>query len=284
LNGKVVLITGASSGIGAAVAREASSRGYALALTARRADRLDRLAAELRGRDGAEALVLADDLTDPDTPGRLIAATLERFGGLDVLVNNAGFGMPSLFGDTDPELLRRQLEVNLVAPVLLARLALPHLRERRGVVVNVGSLITCVPNPALGAYGTTKAGLAYFTTALRRELWHSGVRVCLVEPGPVLTEFFDGWKRRGALGYRYHPMLDAPGRWMSARPEQAARRIVRLFRRPRRRTSFPVPVAWACRSVGGLYRLLPALADRSVSAILSIYAGSDPRTRARPGS
>ena len=114
-----------------------------------------------------------------------------------MLINNAGLGLPHLFAGSEPEQILRQLEVNLVAPMMLTRYALPYLIESRGVVINVGSSITSVANPALGAYGATKAGLAYWNDALRREVQYKGVNVCLVEPGPVKTEFFDAFTRLG---------------------------------------------------------------------------------------
>jgi short-subunit dehydrogenase len=273
-----VLITGASAGIGAEVARQSARRGFQLVLTARRADRLEELAGELRA-NGGDVLVVAADLADPATPARLVDETVGRFGGLDVLVNNAGFGLPNLFEDSDPDDVRRQLEVNLVAPLLLARHALPSLVERGGVIVNVGSAITCVPNPALGAYGTTKAGLAYWTAALRRELSSKGVSVCLVEPGPVGTEFFHAITRL-TTHTGYHPMLDAPAPWMSAQVEEVAARIVDLFERPKRRLSVPRRIVWPFRIAGGLFQLFPALGDLAVASIVSHYDSkrTPPRT------
>ena len=105
-----------------------------------------------------------------------------------------------MFEDAEPEQLARQLAVNLTAPLLLTRLSLPSLVERKGMIINIGSAITCVANSALGAYGATKAGLAYWNDALRRELASEGVRVCLVEPGPIKTEFMDALSHSGARG------------------------------------------------------------------------------------
>src|SRR5262245_13114316 len=117
---KVVLVTGASAGLGAAMARELPRQGCnRLVLVARRGDRLALLAEELRP-EGVEVLPLVGDLEDPATPERIVAATLDRFGGLDVLINNAGFGLPTTYAEADPRDLRRQIEVNLVAPILLA--------------------------------------------------------------------------------------------------------------------------------------------------------------------
>ena len=277
---KVVLITGASAGIGAAVAHEAARLGYSLVLTARRAERLEGLAGECEGL-GAATLVIPAALDDPGTPGRIVSEALARFGGLDVVVNNAGIGLPNLFTDCDPELIRRQVEINLVAPLILTRLALPHLIERRGVVINIGSAIAGFPNPALGAYGTTKAALAYWSSALRRELRHTGVSVCLVEPGPVKTEFFEALT---GLSDRYHPMLDAPAPWMSADVAEVARRIVRLIERPRRRLSVLKRFVWPWRALGTLFQVLPGLGDAAVSSVVRHYEGTDHRTGTRSRS
>jgi uncharacterized protein len=274
---KVVLLTGASSGIGEAVARELARHGHRIALTARRADRLERLAGELRGA-GAEALVLPADLADPATPGRLVAGVLEGFGRLDVLINNAGHGLPDLFGASDPEGLREQIEVNLVAPIVLTRHALPALVASRGMVINIGSSITSMASPIFGVYGTTKAGLAYWNDALRREVRHKGVRVCLVEPGPVETDFFAAVAARAgdrpALGVApppdrlYNAMRDRPPWIMTARADDAARRIVRLIDRPRRRLAFLRRMVWPWNLAGGFFRLVPGLGDLAISAMI----------------
>lgn len=280
--GKVVVVTGASSGLGASIAREAARKGHALVLTARRADRLEALAAEIEAL-GATALVVPAALDAADSPARIVEATIARFGRLDVLINNAGFGLPTLFGDSEPDEIRRQLDVNLVAPVLLTRVALPHLIAAQGVVINVGSAITAIPNSALGAYGTSKAGLAYFSSALLRELRHQGVRVCLVEPGPVKTEFFEAVTQLGPAPGTYHPMLDAPSAWMSADVEVVARRIARLIEHPQRRLSALKRFVWPWRLLGTLFRLWPWLGDVAVSKVVQHYDGVDPRTMDQRG-
>jgi short-subunit dehydrogenase len=264
---KVVLVTGASAGIGAAVARELARAGHHLVVTARRAERLERLAAELSPL-GVEVVVLPADLADPGAPEWLVTECVARRGGLDVLINNAGFGLPTLFTDGDPAALRRQLEVNLIAPLMLARRALPHLIERRGTLINIGSAITGIASSALGAYGASKAGLAYWNDALRRELRHKGVSVCLVEPGPVRTEFFDSLCALAPPGGRYNPLLDAPRPWMSADVGDVARRIVRLIERPRRRLSVLRRVVWPYRWIGGLFQVWPALGDLALSTMV----------------
>jgi uncharacterized protein len=263
----VVLITGASAGLGFALAHELvrQKKAGALVLTARRGDRLEELSGKLRTAEpGLEILTVAADIADPDTPARLLKETMRRFGGIDVLVNNAGLGLPSLFLGAGPDQITNQISVNLVAPLLLTRLCLPSLVERKGMVINIGSAITCVANSALGAYGATKAGLAYWNDALRRELASRGVKVCLVEPGPIKTEFMDALTSRVPEGGRTHPVLDNAAPWMSASVDSVARRVVRLLDHPRRRLSVPKRFVWPFRTLGFLIRLCPPLGDRLV--------------------
>ncbi len=264
----VSLITGASSGLGAAIARAIVERrkSSGLVLTARRADRLESLAAELRSLDpDIKVLQIACDLADPDAAGRVVEATVDRFGGLDVVVNNAGLGLPTLFADADPELVRLQIAVNFTAPLILTRLALPHLARRGGLVINIGSAITTIANSGLGAYGATKAGLAYWNDALRRELSSRGVRVCLVEPGPIKTEFSQAFARLVGEKARPHPVVETPAAWMVADVQDVASRIVGLIDRPRRRLSVLRRLVWPMRVVGAFFQLIPALGDLMVT-------------------
>lgn len=278
---KVMIITGASAGIGATVAREAVKKGFALVLVARRADRLEELAQEFEAQ-GCPTLTIATGIEYPGAPERIVAEAIARFGRIDVLVNNAGFGLPHLFAESDPEDINRLYQVNLVAPVLLTRHALPYLVARRGTVINIGSAITAVANPALGAYGSTKIGLAYWNDALRREFYHKGLTVCLVEPGPVKTEFFDAITRIGPEPGSFHAMLDAPYPWMTTRAEIVARRIIRLTDHPRRRISVLRRIIWPFRMIGGFFLIFPAVGDLIVSSIVRHYEGRDSRT-VKPG-
>ncbi len=197
-------------------------------------------------------------------PPALVDETLARFGGLDVLINNAGLGLPTLFADAEPELLARQLAVNFTAPLMLTRLCLPSLIERRGMLINIGSAITCVPNSALGAYGATKAGMAYWNDALRRELYSEGVTVCLVEPGPIKTEFMDALSTLKPAEKNVHPIVGSVKPWMTAEVEEVAPRVVRLLDHPRRRLSVLRRLVWTFRLLGIVSRLCPPLGDRVV--------------------
>lgn len=185
----VALVTGASRGIGAAVARELARRGYALALAARSVGPLAELAGELT-RAGAPALPIPADLSRPDEAQRLARLALEHFGRVDALVNNAGIGGGgrglARMSEAD---VRQMLAVNLTAPALLTHALLPQMLERRsGAVVFVGSVAGRVALPGSALYSATKFGLRGLALALRRETRGRGVRVILISPGFVDTE------------------------------------------------------------------------------------------------
>ena len=166
-----------------------------------------------KAQPGLEILTIAADLADPGHARTTVDETMRRFGGLDVLINNAGLGLPTLVRGRRARATRRQLAVNLTAPLLLTRLCLPSLVERKGMIINIGSAITCVANSALGAYGATKAGLAYWNDALRREL---ATRRRESLPGRAGPDQDRVHGRRQSLvpeGGQTHPILDnaAPG-------------------------------------------------------------------------
>jgi short-subunit dehydrogenase len=182
------LVTGASSGIGAAYARALRARGERLVLVARRAERLAALAAELGGPEAAVTVPL--DLTDPDAPARLERTLRERGIGVDLLVNNAGLGHTGRFADSPLPRVTEMLDLNLRALVSLTRLFLPGMLERRrGRIVNVVSTAAFQPVPYMATYAATKAAVLSFSEALAAELRGSGVRVQALCPGLTATEF-----------------------------------------------------------------------------------------------
>jgi hypothetical protein len=195
------LVTGASAGIGAEFARRLRARGRRLVLVARRGDRLRELQQELGGAEAAA--VVPADLASPDGPER-VCQELARLGlGVELLVNNAGLGCTGRFQRNDPARLAQLCAVNVAALVLLTRLLLPPMLERRsGAVVNVASTAGFQPVPFFSAYAASKAFVVSFSQALAVELRGSGVHVQLLCPGPTHSEFFDSASHEGLLADR----------------------------------------------------------------------------------
>jgi short-subunit dehydrogenase len=193
LSGRLALVTGASSGIGAALARVYASHGYDLALTARRVDRLHALADEVRLRHGVESLVIPADLADPAAPDEVLAAIEANGRVVDALINNAGYGLPGAYAATAWEDQQAFLQVLLVSVCALTHKVLPGMLERRfGRIVNVASLAGLIPG-ARGhtLYGPAKAFLVRFSQSLHLESQGTGVHVSALCPGLTYSEFHD---------------------------------------------------------------------------------------------
>lgn len=191
-DGKVVLVTGASSGIGAACARLFAAEGAAVVLVARRREVLEAVASEIDARGGRAAAVVAD-VSSLEACRWVVEEAHRRFGGLDILVNNAGVNFRGPIERFEADQLAAEVAVNLSAPIVLARLALPRMRERGGgSIVNVASIAGKVPVAHEAVYCATKAGLRAFTFALSAELEGSGIHASVVSPGPVATDFILG--------------------------------------------------------------------------------------------
>ena len=219
------LVTGASSGIGAALARELASRGQGVTLAARREERLRELADELE-RAGVRAEVIACDLADAAERERLQGEIEANGCAVEVLVNNAGFGGGAEFAATDAELLNEMVAVNVAAVADLAARFVPGMVERgRGAVLNVASTAAFQPMPGSANYAATKAYVLSLSEALHAELKDEGVTVTALCPGPVRTEFTDVAGLNGPDGT---PEMI----WMSA--EQVAADAVRGLEAGRR--------------------------------------------------
>ena len=188
LEGRVAAVTGASSGIGEATALALAHEGAALAVGARRKDRLDSLVERIEG-DGGRALAIEVDVTDETQARSFVETAHGELGGLHVLVNNAGLMLLGAVDGADPEQWRRMIDVNLLGLLYCTHAALPLMREGGGGdIVNLSSVAGRIASAGSAVYNMTKWGVNGFSEGLRQEALYSGVRVTLVEPGMVDTE------------------------------------------------------------------------------------------------
>jgi NADP-dependent 3-hydroxy acid dehydrogenase YdfG len=178
-------VTGGSSGLGLAIARMLRGEGYELTLVARRPEPLEQAAI------GLGATAVAADLRYADECLRAVAAHVEHFGGMDVLVNSAGLGVGGSFAEQDTKRIALQLDVNLRGTLIVTRESLPHLRTASGHVINLASIAGTIPTPGLAVYGATKAALISFTNSLNREEADHGVRATAICPAFVATRMTD---------------------------------------------------------------------------------------------
>ena len=194
IGGMRTIITGSSSGIGAAIARELASQGARCVIVARRLDKLEAVAEEIRAenRGRAEIEIVLGDITDPMIRKAAVERSVIAFGGLDALVNNAGIGGFGRFAEGTPQRLRQIMEVNFFAAAELTREALPALQEgRSSIVVNVGSILGHRGIPRMSEYCSSKFALQGLSQSLRIELQSVGIDLLMVSPGTTETEFYN---------------------------------------------------------------------------------------------
>jgi short-subunit dehydrogenase len=238
-NHRVLLITGASSGIGAATARLFAANGYRLVLAARRFDRLEHLAQEIHAAGGM-ALPISADVTQQDQIDALVLAAMERFQRIDLLLNNAGFGRLDWLEKLDPQVdIDAQLRVNLLGTVQTTRAVLPHmLAQRSGHVINMASLASFIATPTYSIYAASKFAMRGFTDALRREVQPMGIHVSGIYPGGVATEFSQHTGAHRKTG------ITTPAR-LKLSAEAVAAAVLRVARHPRRAVILPASMRWA---------------------------------------
>jgi uncharacterized oxidoreductase len=203
LHDRSILLTGAGSGIGRSLALQLADHSPRLTLVGRRAGPLEEVAALVRERGGAAHVVPAD-VTAPGAPAAVVAAAEERYGGIDVLVNNAGNVRAGRLEAVSEHEVLAQIALNLTAPILLTRAALPALRASgNGLVVTISSGIALIGMPFYATYAATKAGIAHFGEALRRELYGEDVGVLNVFPGATRTPMMETSKATDEHGFSY---------------------------------------------------------------------------------
>ncbi|UAK26609.1 SDR family oxidoreductase [Sphingomonas nostoxanthinifaciens] len=223
LSGRVAVVTGASSGIGVATARLLVEEGVSVVLAARRADKIAALAAEL----GDKAVAITADVGDAGQVDALFAQVRERFGGLDLLFNNAGVGINGPFADTRPEDWRTQIDANLYGVLNCTHAAIPLLRGRPGAMISsVSSVGGRYGIAGWSVYNATKFAVVGFHDALRKELAADGIRVSVIEPGAVWTEWGDNVPEEQMRKRREE--IDA------LQPEDIAQALVYAFAQPPR--------------------------------------------------
>jgi short-subunit dehydrogenase len=187
---KVIVITGASGGIGAAVTEMLGQQGARLVLAARSQKNLDTLAEKVR-QSGGEALVIPTDMGNPDQVKALAQQTLAHYGRVDILINNAGYGQYGPLTELTEDQIRQQFEVNIIGLLLLTQRLVPTMRlQRQGRIINIGSIAGVVTLPFGGIYHASKHALEALSDALRMELAPFNIYVSLIQPGPVKTQFF----------------------------------------------------------------------------------------------
>ena len=261
LRGARVLLTGASRGIGRCLAEQAAKEGARLALVARSADKLQELSATLSAR-GTEVLALTGDVTSEQDRQHVLSAVVERFDGLDVLINNAGVGSWGHFAECSEEILRQIMEVNFFAPAELIRLAIPILRRGRNpAVVNVASMCGRRGMPAWSEYSASKFALCGLTEALRGEMVRFAIDVLLIVPGLTRSDLWQNLLRNTGR-YTIDVNKGMP-------PETVAAGILHALKKNRTETV----LGWDARWILRVNRFLPSLVDALLARkIRRLYA------------
>lgn len=239
IKGKVVIVTGASSGIGEATARQFGREGAKVILAARRVDKLESLAQEIKGMGtGADVLVVQADLSKLEDIQSLIKQTLDKYSRIDVLVNNAGFGRLDWLENLDPvKDIQGQFDVNVMGVIQTTRQALPvMIKQRSGSIINMCSMAGLVATPTYSIYAACKHAVHGFSEALRREVKPWGIDVSMVYPGGVITEF------ASHAGIKRKTKATTP-KFMLLTAEQVAEAVVSLVRRPK--SMWIIPWLWS---------------------------------------
>jgi short-subunit dehydrogenase len=247
--GRRVVLTGASSGIGRALALRLAKAGARLVLASRNQERLDDLARTI-WEAGGEATPLVCDVVQPEQRVRLIDGCLAALGGLDILINNAGVGSRGWFIDSAAQQLRHIMEVNFFAAVELTRLALPHLRNgRRPMIVNVSSAVGRRGLPGSAEYCASKFALTGWSESLHGELAPHGIHVLIVSPGAIQTEF------------RTNLISDRIGYGPEARQSMTADRCAEIVVNAMRKRRREVVITWQARLLLWMNRWFPRIVD-----------------------
>jgi NAD(P)-dependent dehydrogenase (short-subunit alcohol dehydrogenase family) len=263
--GKVVVVTGASSGIGLAISREFARAGSSIAMVARSGDRLAEHVDEINS-NGGEAVAIVTDVTDEGQCQLMVEKCIERFGRLDILINNAGISMRASFIDTDINVLRRVMEVNFWGTVNCTKYALPHIIANKGVLVGISSVAGFHGLPGRTGYSASKFAMHGFLETIRIEHFFSGMHVMILAPGFT------------ASNIRYHA-LTADGREQGEtprkeekmmQPEYVARWVLKGIRKKKRNKI----LTWNGRFIAFFQRIIPWIVDWAIFRSMDSEPGS----------
>jgi short-subunit dehydrogenase len=252
LNGKVILITGASSGFGEDAARLFAKEGCRVVLAARRLERLQALAEEIQA-SGGEAVSIPVDVNESAEIQLMVQTVLDLYGKIDILFNNAGFGAMDWFENLTPQRhIETLVRVNLTGTMLVTHAVLPHMLQRRsGHIINMASVAGLIASPLITTYSASKHGVRAFTDALRREVAPFGIKVSGIYPGPAETEFGSHLSKQPTRE-RINKLVD-----LRMTSKYVARRVVEVARNPRRSLVIP----WWFRVITTLDTLFPVIVD-----------------------
>lgn len=271
---RVAIVTGASSGIGEATAHCLAKAGYSVVVAARRADLLDRLVTDIEAQ-GGNAMSVPTDLSEADQTSALVGRTLDAFGRVDVLVNNAGYGPPFALEQMDREAMRHVFDVNLLSGMQLIAEVTPVMRDQGGGrIINIGSLSRYVGAPMASAYAATKGGMEALTACMRLELSPWNIKLSIIVPGFVDTPTFDksraaGQELRNDPSNPYRQLMEdldafATEQLKSAvSPEEVARAVLKAASAREPKTRYFVP-----RAARTAARMFGALPDRMADKLL----------------
>lgn len=264
LKGKVVVITGASSGFGEEAARLFAQKGCIVVLTARRLDRLNQIVEEIRSQGGSALAVRMDVSLQPQID-QMVEIVLKEFGRVEILFNNAGFGRLDWLETLDPiEDINSQIDVNLRGLIQVTRAILPGMLENRsGSIINMSSIAGKMAPPLYTIYAATKFGIRGFTEALRREVRPYGIHVSGIYPGGAVTEFS---LHSGDSNFKRNVKTPA---WLRMTSVYVAKKVVALAEHPRR--SMVVP--WWMGSVTWLDAHFPWVVDLGVAGMVKKFHG-----------
>jgi short-subunit dehydrogenase len=256
-HGKTALVTGGSAGLGFSIAQAFVQAGAKVAIAARSAEKLEAAATRLKAA-GGDVLAVPADIRQPADVGRLIAAIVERFGRLDVLVNNAGSSARGAAIDTSAEEFADLMDLNLTALVRCTRAAMPHLLASKGHLVNIGSLAGKTAARYMGAYSATKFAVSAYSHQLRLELAEQGLHVLLVSPGPIARDEVRIYSEEKLVGLPESAKKPGGGvKTKLIQPDWLAARIVAACER--RQPELVVP--GKARLVFAISQLSPRLGD-----------------------